>query len=79
MTVNSFHQAGTAHRLLPVAHLGRVVTTVVALIVLMVVTGLVVHAVHLPTVSTSTPGQTRLPTPRPLPPVHMPADHAPAS
>ena len=51
---------------------------VVALIMLVMVTGLVVDAGHLPPISTSTPGQVRLPTPRPLPPVQMPPDHEPS-
>ena len=67
-----------AHRLLPADHLGLVVTAVVALIVLMLGTGLGVDDVHLPPISTSAPGQVRLPTPRPLPPVQMPPDHAPS-
>lgn len=78
MTADTLHRAGTAHRLLPADHLGHVVTAVVALIVLMVVTGLGVDDVHLPPISTSAPGQVRLPSPRPLPAVQMPPDHAPS-
>ncbi len=78
LTADSLHRAGTAHRLLPVRHLGLGVMAVVALIMLVMVTGLVVDAGHLPPISTSTPGQVRLPTPRPLPPVQMPPDHEPS-
>jgi hypothetical protein len=75
MTANIMRRATVQHGLRPVHHhLAVAVSVVVAVIVAMVLAGSLVRAVASPPISSSTPGQVRLPTPRPLPPVHMPSD-----
>jgi hypothetical protein len=78
MTANVLQPATAQHRLLPKRHHGVAVSIVVAVIVAMVVTGSLVHAMEFPPTSAATPGQVRLPNPRPLPPVHMPPADVPA-
>ena len=79
MTANPLHRVTAKHGLPPLRHHGVEGLVVLAVIVASTVAGSVVHAMDFPLTSSSTPGgEVRLPTPRPLPPVHMPLDDAPS-